>query len=277
MTEHSDAPTFRVRAGGATDAGQLRDHNEDSYLVAQPVFLVADGMGGHARGAAASSAVVTAFEPLAGQAWLTAEGLSAGVARAAQAVAGLAEAGGSPGSTLAGVGLAEQGGRPYWFVFNIGDSRVYLLRQGTLEQASADHSRVQELLEAGVAAEEIHVGRNVITRALGGGSGSHPTVDRWLVPAALGDRVVVCSDGLTGEVTEVLMLAALASEQHPEWAARQLVRAAVDAGGRDNVTAVVVDAVEVAATGTHSVDDDTTTAEDTEDTIEVLGQWTEAW
>ena len=73
------------------------------------------------------------------------------------------------------------------------------------------------------------------------------------------------------------MLAILASEQDPESAARQLVRAAVDAGGRDNVTAVVVDAVEVAATGTHSVDDDTTTAEDTEDTIEVLGQWTEAW
>lgn len=278
MTHVGSGPSFKVRHGAASDPGQVRSHNQDSYLTAEPVFIVADGMGGHVRGAAASAAVVAAFEPLAGRDWVATSALHDAVQRATADVVALADISGAPGSTLAGVGLTEQGGRPYWLVFNIGDSRVYLLRQADLEQISVDHSRVQELLEAGVAPGDINVGRNVITRALGGGSGTVPSLDQWLVPATTGDRVVICSDGLTSEVTDHLLLATLVNHPDPMDAARALVRTAVEAGGRDNVTVVVVDATEVAhQEGDVSDVDDTLTGASGdcgEDTIEVGDLWT---
>ena len=190
------------------------------------------------------------FEALAGRTWVSPEELHATVGAAASGVATLSSAGGPPpGTTLSGVALTELSGRAYWLAFNVGDSRVYLLRDGSLEQISVDHSRRQELLEAGADPDALGVGRNVITRALGAGRDGVPQLDQWLLPALTGDRVLVCSDGLSSEVTDLLIGAILASSADPQDAARALVGAALEAAGRDNVTAVVVDATRVATSG----------------------------
>lgn len=241
-------------SGAATDPGRIRQHNEDSYLAARPVFLVADGMGGHSRGDAASAEVVRQFEALAGRSWVDAEDVQRAVAAATAGIRALAGDGPAPGTTLAGVALTQQAGRAYWLAFNVGDSRVYLLRDGRLEQISVDHSQRQELLEAGADPGSIRVGRNVITRALGAGRPGVPVMDQWLRPARRGDRVLVCSDGLNTEVTDLLILATLQASADPQSTARALVVAALDAAGRDNVTAVVVDALEVS--GGEGADDE---------------------
>lgn len=234
--------SLAIRSGAATDTGRVRTHNEDSYLAASPVFLVADGMGGHTRGDAASAETVRHFEALAGRDWVEASDLHETMVAAARAVEALASDGRAPGTTLAGVGLTLQGGRPYWLAFNIGDSRVYLFRDGRLEQISVDHSRRQELLEQGAAPESLTVGRNIITRALGGGQSALPVMDHWLLPLTGGDRILICSDGLTSEVDDDRLRQALAELDDPLEVARALVASAVEAGGQDNVTVVVVDA-----------------------------------
>ena len=207
----------------------------------------------------ASAAVVAAFEPLTGRSSASAAELLETVAVAASRVGALGGGGpGAPGTTLAGVLLTEQAGRAYWLAFNVGDSRVYLLRDGAMEQISVDHSRRQELLDAGVDPERTTAARNVITRAIGGGRPGMPVVDQWLRPAARGDRVLICSDGLTTELTDVLIQATLRSNADPQDAARALVGAALEAGGRDNVTAVVVDASRVGSTAGATGDDEDT-------------------
>jgi protein phosphatase len=126
-------------------------------------------------------------------------------------------------------------------VFNIGDSRVYRLSGDRLEQLTVDHSEVQELVLAGVITREqarTHPRRNVVTRALGSDVGLLP--DHWLLPAIGGDRYLICSDGLFSELPDEVILPLLAVGT-PERAAEALVAAANDAGGRDNVTVVVVD------------------------------------
>lgn len=260
----SEPVRFAVAWGAATDRGRRRSINEDRYLAAPPIFIVADGMGGHLRGDAAAAAVVEAFHDVPVQPRVSSEWLHAAVSDAARRVRQVAAtaqpAPGAPGSTLSGVGLTEQAGQPCWLVFNVGDSRTYRLRAGILEQVSVDHSEVQELLDAGrIAAEDVrhHAQRSVITRAIGGGLPGEPVVDQWLLLAAAGDRVLVCSDGLTGEVSESLIAATLLSHEAPQDAADALVRAAVEAGGRDNVTVVVVDAVDVSADPSLTLDEDT--------------------
>ena len=128
-------------------------------------------------------------------------------------------------------------------VFNVGDSRVYRLAADRIVQLTVDHSEVQELVLAGVLTREqarTHPRRNIVTRALG----SAPTVhsDHWLLPAVGGDRFLICSDGLSGELPDEVILPLL-TVGVPQQAAEALVAAANDAGGRDNVTAVVVDIV----------------------------------
>ncbi len=231
----------RVEAAGATSPGRIREHNEDSHLAAAPLFLVADGLGGHAHGEAASRAVTAAFAHLVGQERVTPEDLLRTVDEASRSVAALAASGGAPGSTLSGVALAAHAGTPCWLVFNVGDSRTYLLEDGRLDQLTVDHSAVVHSPEAGSST------RNVITRAIGAGTRRAPITDHWLVPIRPGHRVLVCSDGLTNELTNQLILACLLSEPDPRSAAQRLVQAAVEAGGRDNVTVVVVDAVAVEA------------------------------
>jgi serine/threonine protein phosphatase PrpC len=247
----STGPEIALSWGACTDPGE-RGRNEDGHLAERPVFLVADGMGGHARGEAASSAVVAAFRPLTGADWGSAADLRRAITAASDKVDALARDGACPGSTVAGVMLTHEGGQAYWLVFNIGDSRVYLFSGDQLEQVSIDHSRVQELVDIGeMSAQRArdHRDRNVITRALGAGIRGAPEPDQWLVKVVAGDRLVICSDGLTTEVTDPLIAATLLSVGDAAAAARELVNAALTAGGRDNVTVVVIDVLGAPPTG----------------------------
>ena len=135
---------------------------------------------------------------------------------------------------------------PYWLVFNVGDSRTYRLSQGDFAQVSVDHSEVQELVDAGfiTAAEALtHPRRHVVTRALG--TGTDTEADFWLVPVEEGDRILVCSDGLSGELSDEQIHRALSTLRHPQDAVDSLIQAALRSGGRDNITVVVVDASNV--------------------------------
>lgn len=241
------APVLEVSWGAATHPGAVRAHNEDSFLAEPPIFLVADGMGGHDAGAAASAAVVSAFGRLAGQGPVEPGLVFEAATRADELVRAVPGAGGNPpGSTLAGVALAVQGSHPCWHVFNIGDSRAYRLDADGFEQITVDHSQTQALIDAGLLTSSDaarHPSRSVITRALGAGLPARSTLDQWLLIARTGDRMLICSDGLTGELTDEFVAATLLAVPDPAQAAQALVTAAVEAGARDNVTAVVVDAV----------------------------------
>ena len=236
-----------VACGAATDAGLRRRINEDSYLAASPLFLVADGMGGHNAGEIASAAVIDEFAALAGRESLTIDEVQTAVTASRRRVAMLPPgAGAGAGTTLAGVVIADVDGEGYWLAINLGDSRTYRLSEGRFEQVSVDHSVVQELVDSGqlaADAAERDSRRNVITRAIGAGSDSEP--DYWLLPAEEGDRILVCSDGLSGELDRDAIHAILLAETDPQAAATRLVHEAMVRGGRDNITALVVDALAV--------------------------------
>jgi protein phosphatase len=147
------------------------------------------------------------------------------------------------GTTLTGAVVVEQMGMPYWLVLNIGDSRTYRLSQGQFAQISVDHSEVQELVDAGEITPEqatVHPRRHVVTRALG--TGDETEADYWLLPVEEGDRILICSDGLTGELTDDHIFRILSTVGHPQDAVDALIQAALRNGGRDNVTVIVVDA-----------------------------------
>jgi serine/threonine protein phosphatase PrpC len=245
MTEPT-AP-IAVACGAATDAGLRRRINEDSYIAASPLFLVADGMGGHNAGEIASAAVIEEFATLAGRQSLTIDEVQTAVTASRRRVAMLPPgAGAGAGTTLAGVVIADVDGEGYWLAINLGDSRTYRLSEGRFEQVSVDHSVVQELVDSGqlaADAAERDSRRNVITRAIGAGSDSEP--DYWLLPAEEGDRILVCSDGLSGELDRDALHAILLTETDPQAAATRLVHEAMVRGGRDNITALVVDALAV--------------------------------
>lgn len=233
-----------VRWGAHSHAGNQRSENQDANLAHPPVFLVADGMGGHTSGREAAELVVQAFRDATWGPWATPSSLENATAAADRLVRDLGRSvGGAPGSTLTGVGLAVHDGAPCWLIFNIGDSRTYLLRDDVLEQVTVDHSQHQALLDLGMRSDlSTADGSNVITQAIGGGLPKAPVLDQWLLPARAGDRILLCSDGLTGEVSDQLIAATLLSAADPRAAAAALVAAAVAGAGRDNVTALVVDA-----------------------------------
>lgn len=255
-----------TRSAGATDVGARRKLNEDSYLSAPPLFVVADGMGGHDAGEVASATVIEHFSTLIGQEALTIGQVRDALASARSAVGSLGHHGAAgAGTTLSGVAIATVDGLGYWLVLNIGDSRTYQFSNGELEQITVDHSYVQELIEEGeITAEQAKSDRrrNIITRAIG--AGSVGDADYWLFPAERGDRMLVCSDGLTTELSDERIAEVLASEPDPQRAADTLTADAVRAGGRDNVTVVIVDAVTVAsARGIHMQADEADELDDT--------------
>jgi protein phosphatase len=233
--------------GCATDVGKLRPHNEDAVLAAPPVFVVADGMGGHAAGEVASSIVVETFESLRGRT-IVSDDIARALTAANTSILELAsqdQAKAGMGTTAVGLAVVEEDGATYWLAFNLGDSRLYQFHLGVLTQVSIDHSWVQELVSLGrITADEArtHPERNVVTRVLG--SGFPSSADFWLFPAEAGQRFLLCSDGLSNEIEDDEIGAILAVPQPPEVVADLLVRAAMDAGGRDNITVVVVDVLD---------------------------------
>jgi serine/threonine protein phosphatase PrpC len=232
----------RLSVAELTDTGRKREVNEDSVLVSSPVFLVADGMGGYEAGDRASGAVVDAFRPLAGTGFGTLAGIRDALVAADAGVAIVAASTKrGAGSTVAGAVLIEHEGEPHWLVFNVGDSRVYRHYGSELEQLTIDHSLGQELVERGELRPEdlaTYAERNVITRAIGA---ADSTADSWLVPVVTGERLLICSDGLSSELDDESIRASLTMGGRPESVAAALVHRANRNGGRDNISVVVID------------------------------------
>ena len=245
----SAGTTVTLAWAAHTDTGHRREVNEDSLLSQPPVFAVADGMGGHSAGDVASAAVVTQLARLAGKTDLDAASIDRSLSLAVEDMAsGAGVTDNGTGTTVTGAALAAISGVPQWIIFNIGDSRVYQLTSGVLEQLTTDHSVVQELVDAGSITREeadVHPHGNVITRAVG--FHEPPVPDYRILPVQPGMRILVCSDGLTKELTAYGIRHYLMSNPTAEDAANALVTAALDNGGRDNVTVIVLDVLAVGA------------------------------
>jgi protein phosphatase len=237
-----------------SDKGYRRAVNEDSLLAKAPIFAVADGMGGHSAGDFASAAVVTRLAEQVSVDFVEEDAINGALRAAVDDMSrGVGETDLGTGTTVTGIALALVDGIARWLVFNIGDSRVYQLVDGDLQQLTTDHSIVQELLDAGAitpAEAEVHPHSNVITRAVG--FNEDPVPDYWLIPIVVGARLLVCSDGLTKELTEHGISHFLSDGSSPLDAAQQLMDAALGNGGRDNVTVVVVDVLETPESSSHS-------------------------
>ncbi|MBI9115954.1 PP2C family protein-serine/threonine phosphatase [Sanguibacter suaedae] len=263
--------------GSATDTGRIRTFNEDALLAYPPIFLVADGMGGHDAGDVASRLVVEEFSLLVGRGFVSLEDVHECFSRAASRLRDRL-GGRSGGTTVAGAAIAMHDDAAYWLVFNIGDSRVYRLVDGALDRVTVDHSVVQELVDAGrLDAKDVatHAERHVVTRALATDSVTEP--DYWMIPAAPQDRLLICSDGLTDEIDDDKILVALSMITDAQEAAEALVDAAVEAGGRDNVTVVVVDVATIwhgltTADETHNLE---THDLDADDSTPAVVEWDE--
>ena len=244
---------IRLTAGAASLVGQVRSANEDAVLVDDDLVAVADGMGGHQAGEVASADAVEVLSGVAGHRSLA--DLVLAVHRANRRISDRAaedEALRGMGTTVCVVGLVDEDAgdgemAEHLAVLNVGDSRVYAHAEGRLSQLTEDHSLVEALVREGRITPdeaEVHPQRNVLTRALG----VEPliVVDAWLLAPCDGDRLLLCSDGLFNELSEARIAEVLAEGDTPEVAARRLAAEADAAGGRDNVTVVVLD---VADTG----------------------------
>jgi serine/threonine protein phosphatase PrpC len=225
-----------LRAGAATDVGRVRTNNQDSHLTSDPLYAVADGMGGAAAGEVASALAIEALDNGFHRAATFDPDLLIQAAQAAnRAVWDEAEA--NPemrgmGTTLVAIALVQG---PELAIINVGDSRLYVFHDRELRQITFDHNLVAEMVAEGritPAEAEVHPRRNIMTRALG-------------VEAPVpGDRYLLCSDGLPREVGDDLIASLLQRFADPQEAAKELVDEAMRRGGNDNITVVVVDVVE---------------------------------
>lgn len=232
---------MRLTIAARTDRGKRREINEDALFAADPCFIVADGMGGHEKGDAASKAAISAFsEEFTAPGEATVQRIERALDEARRRVHEVAAATQrGAGCTLSGAIRIEHQGVPHWYVLNVGDSRVYLQRGNSLRQLTIDHSLRSELL-AGGDQQGATTPRNIITRALGSDDDRH---DAWLLPVETGSRLLICTDGLTSEVSDEQIEAVLAVGGRAESVVDELRRHALDAGGRDNVTIIVADVV----------------------------------
>lgn len=246
MTARADRTTMRW--GGASDVGRVRSSNQDQFLARADLALwaVADGMGGHSGGEIASQlACDTLGRTFADH---TVDGLIDAIE---QANAAVFRAGADDpeltgmGTTVVALALVDHDDAEVLAIANVGDSRCYRYAAGQLDQVTTDHSLVADLVREGSLSPEeaaVHPQRNIVTRVLG--VYDNVPVDVFAVDPHDGDRYVLCSDGLFNEVPEPAIAAVLGNLRDPVDAAHELVRLAVDGGGRDNVTVVVVDVVD---------------------------------
>jgi len=224
-----------------TDVGRIRKQNEDAawYDEKKAIYAVADGMGGHLAGEVASQMAIDAVREMAERERTPSIRALKDMVRAAhEAIYAHAAA----NSACAGMGttlsVLWRGGN-YVYIAHVGDSRIYRLREGSLERITQDHSLVEELVRAGIITSEearTHPRRNVITRALGTQGDNEP--DLLVTDIKKGDVFLLCSDGLNSMVEDAQIEKTLC-ENNLERAADSLMEQALAAGGRDNVTVVL--------------------------------------
>lgn len=242
---------MNISVGAQSDVGRVREGNEDSYLVHEPLFVVADGMGGHIAGDVASSTAVDVILSKSETASASDPQTLADLIRSANAAI-WDKAHNDPdlrgmGTTCTLVLLNENRAH----IAHVGDSRAYLLRGGSLQQLTEDHTLVARMVKEGrLQPEEAehHPQRSIITRALG--VDSDVEVDLDLLELQPGDRLLLCSDGLSGMIDGESIRSTLADNSDPQAAADELVRRANEAGGEDNITVVIVDVTDGPQTST---------------------------
>ena len=245
----------RIEAGLSSDIGLRRKDNQDSAFIGRGVYVVCDGMGGGKGGKRASSAVIERFARLADQPTRDLDMLDNTLLLAQQDVLRLGEElGGIAGTTISGVLLptcVEDGaGSPdeRCYIVNVGDSRTYHMRADasgdwmadSLTCITRDHSERQSVIDSGeMTPDEAsrRIPRNIITQCVGVPAGIQPD---WYAACADG-RFIICSDGLHAQISRERLAGIAAAYADPQMAANMLVRAALDAGGYDNITVIVVD------------------------------------
>jgi serine/threonine protein phosphatase PrpC len=235
-----------LRSGSATDTGLVRSVNQDLAVETSNLFAVADGMGGHAGGEVAARLAVDALSVAFGR-QPTGAGLSEAVSEANTVVWQHSQE--NPdlrgmGTTLTAMSLVNEDGKDVLALVNVGDSRSYRFHDGELTQITTDHSLAEEMVRTGELTSteaSVHPHRHILTRALGVASGV--AVDLWRIQPVRGDRYLLCSDGLTNELSTEQIADVLSSVPDPRQAATLLVQAARTHGGSDNITVVVVDVV----------------------------------
>jgi protein phosphatase len=246
-----------LRSGSASDVGRVRAINEDLALESSTLFAVADGMGGHAGGEVASRTAIDVLQSEFARR-PTVEGLVHAIRQANRSVWDRSHA--DPdlrgmGTTLTAAALVGTDDGDRLILANVGDSRTYRFHQGKLSQLSRDHSVAEELVDRGElskAEAAIHPHRHILTRALG--VAPDVNVDVWQTTPEAGDRYLLCSDGLTNEVSTRRITSVLAQTTDPQQAADTLVRMANEHGGNDNITVVVLDVVVGEGPGDGSAD-----------------------
>lgn len=233
---------IQIAWGSQTHTGKVRRVNEDSLLVAPPVYVVADGMGGHDGGDVASALAVGTMASLQNRAALDRAAILDTIRSANRMI--YQRSGGRSrgmGTTLTGLVVTSIQPGHEMVSLNIGDSRTYRYRNGVLTQLTVDHSHVQELVDAGLldpADAADHAERNVVTRALG--IEVEVEVDLQPVATNVGDRFLVCSDGVTGELANDQIVAAL-GDPNPVSAASALLALVLQGRAADNASMIVLD------------------------------------
>jgi len=238
--------TLALRYAIRSDVGLLREGNEDSAYAGPHLLAIADGMGGHAAGEVASAVAITALAPLDQD--MPAEEMLDALAEAVAEANATLHAMSIADPTVEGMGttltaLLWSGAQVA--VCHIGDSRAYLLRDGYLTQITRDHTLVQSLVDEGRLSPEaaaVHPQRSLVMRALQSSSDAEP--DLSMREARLGDRYLLCSDGLSDVVTEETLGKTLTRLTDPDKAVLQLIDLAIRSGGPDNITCVLADVVD---------------------------------
>lgn len=231
---------IRIESAAATHVGQVRDNNQDRALVAGQLAAVADGMGGHAGGDKAAELAVAELSGVRGT--ISDASLIKVVQAANKRIFRVALAPELRGMGTTVVACVVDNATALMSMANVGDSRGYQLRDGEFRQLTDDHSLVKDLLRSGRLTEQearVHPQRNIVTRVLG--ISEDVDVDLFTIEVKVGDRYLLCSDGLTDEVEDADIAQLLGSAESVETAADDLVRAAVRNGGRDNVTVAIVE------------------------------------
>ena len=236
---------FQGSSAALSHTGKVRANNQDSGFAGSNLFVVADGMGGHAGGDVASTIAVERLEPLdrpysspADAERTLQEAIVATAGDIIDTVEAQPELAGM-GTTVSALVMVDD----YAVIAHIGDSRIYLYRDDTLTQITTDHTFVQRLVDSGrITPEEAryHPRRSVLMRVLGD-MDAHPEVDTFIMPTRPGDRWLLCSDGLSGVVDDAHTARALAQGLPPGRTADMLLKQALDAGAPDNVTIVIID------------------------------------